>query len=658
MSRLRFALPVSLASGIAIGHAHPALAQGTMDLPDIVVTANRQPEPIARQGSAISVVNREEIRTSNPASLVDALRNVPGVDVSETGGPGATTSVRLRGAANGQTLVLIDGIKVNDSVPASGDFDFSTLLPSAIERVEVLRGPQSALYGSDAIGGVINIITRKGGGTPRTEVTTQAGSYGTISGSATTSGSYGPWSYAFSGGGQKSAGFSRYGYRVGQLERRFGAAFEPDGFARWGGLGKIGYDAGEGATVEIGVMSFKTITELDAASSTLPRNVQTSGSRRIYPDTPGEAERRLSQVFARGTLEQGPLTHTLTLYANQTDRTFRETTFRSGPLPTAVSRVDTDFFSDRLGAEYQGNLKLDSFGSLIVGGKYELEKGRSFSTPVLPVSVPRFGTLDAEQTTRSLFALYQLPVGERIILSAGGRHDRVDSREFNTWRATGAYLIPETGTKLRASGGTGGKAPTLYQLFSPQYGNAVLAPETSIGWDAGVDQTLFEGRATISATAFGNKFADLIEFDSVSQRYRNVSRAETSGIELESTLNLLPGWLKMSAAYTYLHAKDEKTGLTLQRRPDHVGRLSVAITPMEGLLIEPRITLVSRRFSDSSEAQRLPRYARLDVYAEYKIDDTWRVFGRVENVTDTRYQEILNYGTTGRAAYGGVTVTW
>ena len=646
-----------LACAVALGPSMPALAQTAMDLPDIVVTATRQPEKVERQGSAISVVGEQQIRSSNPTSLVDALRNVPGLDISENGGPGATTSVRLRGASPGQTLVLIDGIRVNDSVPASGDFDFSTLLPSAIDRIEVLRGPQSALYGSDAIGGVVNIITKKGGGEPRTEVRAEGGSYGTFGGSATMTGGSGPWSWAASGGGQKSAGFSRYGYRVGQLERRFGQAFEPDGFARWGGLAKIGYDAGEGARIEIGAMSFKTISELDAASSTLPRLVQATGARRIYPDTPGEAERRLSQVFARGTLEQGPLTHTLTLYANQTDRTFRETTYRTGPIPVPA-RVDTDFFSDRLGAEYQGNLKLDTFGSLTFGGKYEWEKGRSYSTAVLPVATPRVGTLDAEQTTKSLFGLYQLPLGERIILTAGGRHDRVDNREFNTWRFTGAYLIPETGTKLRASGGTGGKAPTLYQLFSPQYGNQNLNPESSIGWDAGVDQTLFDGRASLSATVFGNKFQDLIEFDSVTQRYRNVTRAETSGVELESTLNVVPDWLKVRAAYTYLHAKNELTGLTLQRRPDHVGRFSVAITPMEGLLIEPRVTLVSRRFSDSNEAQRLPRYARLDVYGEYKIDQTWRVFGRVENITNTRYQEILNYGTTGRAAYGGISATW
>ncbi|TDR87270.1 TonB-dependent receptor plug domain-containing protein [Enterovirga rhinocerotis] len=655
-------VPAAARAGTSRGRAPSAASpSGTVRpasaAPEVVVTPNRQPEPLARQGSAISVVTREEIENSNPTSLVDALRGVPGLDITENGGPGATTSVRLRGANPGQTLVLIDGIKVNDSIPASGDFDFSTLLPSSIDRIEVLRGPQSALYGSDAIGGVINILTKSGGGEPRFSFRQEAGSYGTVNTSATATGSFGPWSYAFSGGGQKSAGFSRYGYRIRQLERRFGA-FEPDGFARWGGYGKLGYDAGEGVKLEIGVMSVKTHAELDAASSTLPSLISPLPSRRIWPDTPGEVERLFSQVFARGTLERGPLTHTLTLYANQTERTFDETSYRAGIGPVSPTRTITDFRSERVGAEYQGQARLDAFGSLTFGGKYETDKGRSYSTPILPVSRTKTGTLSADQTTRSLFALWQLPIGERIVLTAGGRHDSVGREEFNTWRATGAYLIPETGTKLRASGGTGGKAPTLYQLFSPQYGTAGLAPETSIGWDAGIDQSLFGGRASVSATVFGNRFSDLIEFDSVTMRYRNVARATTSGVEVEGRVTLLPGLVSLSGAYTYLHAKNDETGLTLQRRPDHTARISLALTPIENLLIEPRVTMVSRRFSDSAEKQRLPRYARLDVYGEYKIDETWKVFARVENVTATRYQDILNYGTTGRAAYGGFSATW
>ena len=147
------------------GAAHAQSA--TEQLPELVVTANRTAEPLSATGSAISVVNSDTIATTNPGSLVDALRSVPGLDISETGGPGGTTSVRMRGGSTGQTLVLIDGIRVNDPASASGDFDFAMFAPSAIDRIEVLRGPQSALYGSDAMGGVINIISKKGTGPPQ-----------------------------------------------------------------------------------------------------------------------------------------------------------------------------------------------------------------------------------------------------------------------------------------------------------------------------------------------------------------------------------------------------------------------------------------------------------------------------------------------------------
>ncbi|MDB5653548.1 MAG: TonB-dependent receptor, partial [Tardiphaga sp.] len=182
-------------------------------LPEIVVTADRAAVPLSQTGSSISVVRAETMATSNPGSLVDALRTVPGLDISENGGPGGTANVRLRGGNSGQALVMIDGIRVNDPTAASGDFEFAMFTPSAIERIEVLKGPQSALYGSDAMTGVINIITKKGTGPAQVNVRTEAGSYGTAITQGSLTGSNGPWSYAFTGGGQHSNGFSRYGYR-------------------------------------------------------------------------------------------------------------------------------------------------------------------------------------------------------------------------------------------------------------------------------------------------------------------------------------------------------------------------------------------------------------------------------------------------------------
>ncbi len=647
-------IPGGFAAAIAAAvliHA-PAVAENSSPgetLPEVVVTAERTPQPIARTGSAISIVHRQDIETTNPTTLVDALRAVPGLDVTETGGPGGTTSVRLRGANPDQTLVLIDGIRVNDPAAARGDFDFSMFPAGTIERIEVLRGPQSALYGSDAIGGVINIITKTGEGPARAAVRTEAGSYGTLATSGSFAGSNGPWSYAFSGAGQRSDGFSRYGYRIPAIERRF-PNLERDGFERFSGSGRIAYDVGNGVRIDLGALASWLRADYDAATG-------------AFPDTPSAATRFLQQIWARTSVDtlEGALSHDLRVFANRTDRSFNDVTYKINTLPKNTTSTISDFIGDRIGAEYQGNLRMGAFGSLVYGAKLEHETADTFSARLLPTFLPRAQTLAAQQDTHSAFALWQLPIGERLIVTAGGRVDDVIAvARFATWRTTAAFLLPETGTKLRASAGTGGKAPTLFQLHDPMFGNPSLQPEESFGWDTGLDQSLLGGRLTASLTAFANRLSNLIDFDTTAMRYFNVARAATEGIETTADAEIWPKLLRLKTTYTYLRATDLQTGLALARRPVHSGRVALAVTPNARWLwlIEPRLIVVSERFSSSGERDRLAPYARLDLYSDYRIDATWRAFARLENVTNVRYQEVLNYGTTGRAIYAGFDATW
>ncbi len=630
----------------------PARAETVQQLPELVVTADRTPEPIGNTGSAISVVNNATLQATNPGSLVDALRTVPGLDISESGGPGATANVRIRGANTGQTLVMIDGIRINDPTAASGDFDFAILGPSAIDHVEVLRGPQSALYGSDAIGGVINIITKSGKGPAQFSARTEAGSYGTINSSAAVTGSQGPWTYAVTGGAGRSTGFSRYGYRIPALEAKY-PNLESDGYDRLGGSARVGYDAGEGFRFETGILSSYTRSDYDAATG-------------AFPDTPSSATRLLNQVWSKATVDtfDGMWTHSLNVFETRIDRSFNDISYKTNMLPKNTTSTVTDYSGNSVGAEYQSTLKMGWAGSLVYGARTQHETADVFLTKLLPTAVPRTPQVSATQDTNSLFALWQLPIGQRLNLTLGGRVDDVaDVATFETWRATAAYNISETGTKLRASAGTGAKAPTLYQLNAPIYGNSTLHPEQSFGYDAGVDQSLFDGRVTLSLTGFANRFSNLIDFvvDPAAfplGHYVNVTRAETSGLELGADIILLPGFAKLNAAYTYLHAKDLSTNLTLQRRPSDVMRLALTLTPTAQWMIEPRITYVSKRFSGNNETSPLDPYTRVDLYTEYKIDPTWKVFARGENIFNARYQEVLNFGTTGPALYGGLSATW
>jgi vitamin B12 transporter len=632
-----------------------ANAQSRLEqLPDIVVTAGRAPEPIGSTGSAISVISGETLTTSNPASLTDALRSVPGLMVTQAGGPAGTTGVMLRGASTGQTLVLIDGIRVNDPGGAAGDFNFALVAPGTVDRVEVLRGPQSALYGSDAMGGVINIITKKGSGPAQYAIRTEGGSYGTASTTASMSGSSGPWNYAVTGSGQHTNGFSSYGYRIPAIEAKY-PNLEKDGMDRIGGSARVGYDAGEGFRFDAGVMSTFTRGAYDASFG-------------ATPDTPSNSNQLQQQIWAKAAVDSlgGMLTQSITTFATQVDRTFNDySSYGINVLPANSSATSTDFRGNSFGAEYQGDLKLGAAGSLIYGARTQHDTAESFGSTVLPIPTPRISTLNATKDTNSVFALWKLPIGERLSVTMGGRvDDVVDVATFATWRTTAAYNIVETDTKLRASAGTGAKAPTLYQLYEPNYGNSGLKPEESFGYDAGIDQSLFNGRVTLSLTGFYNKFSNLIDFtfDPTPTQpfghYINVARAETSGLEVGADVDVIPGTLRLKTAYTWLQAKDLSTGLTLARRPEHLARIALAITPTDRWLIEPRILMVSKRFSSNNELNPLAAYTRVDLYTEYKIDNNWKVFARGENIFNERYQEVLNYGTTGPAVYGGFHATW
>ncbi|WP_150285931.1 TonB-dependent receptor plug domain-containing protein [Rhabdaerophilum calidifontis] len=653
--------------------AAPALAQTTPRQPaepvlEITLTANRLPTAIQRTGSAITVVPRAEIERTNPASLVDVLRSVPGVSLTEAGGPGGTSDIRLRGANPNHTLVLIDGVRINDPAQASGEFDASIIAPSLIERIEVLRGPQSALYGSDAIGGVVNIITKRGRGQPSFSFGVEAGSYGTVSTVGSATGTVGPWSFAFSGTAQRADGFSRYGYRIDRLSNANnihgirGGKLEADGFERFGGYGRLGYDPGTGFRFELAGISVDTRAETDAGSG-----LASPGST-TFPDTASSAARRLNQITARTELDtwDGALTHAIQLFAARTERNFVNSTLSRTGGVLRETRTTSDFIGDRLGTEYQATFRMQQFGSLIAGARIERESADTFATNVLPIPGPRIRNVGAHQDTMSGFGLWQVPIGERLMVSLGARHDKIsDSRGFSTWRTTAAYQIFETGTVLRASAGTGAKAPTLFQRFAV-VGTPDLRPEFSTGFDAGIDQSFLKGRAKLSLTIFHNNIRNLVQFNNSagciaqteSRCYFNVDRAVTSGLEASARAEIIEGMLSMTAAYTYLHAKDEATNLTLQRRPQHTGRIALQWMPLPQVLIEPSVTLISERFSRSNERDRLAPFARLDMATSYRFNETWKASLRVENITNAKYQDVYNFGTTGRAAYAGLAATW
>ncbi len=671
----------------AIGGATTLAPAYADQLPEIVVTADRVEEPIGQTGASVTVIPASEVEKLGTKGVADVLRGVAALDVVEAGGVGSVTEVRLRGANPGETLVLIDGVRIGNPTATDGSLDFGNLSAVDIERIEILRGPQSALYGSDAMGGVINIITRKGTKTPRRTVTVEAGSYGTLSTRATMSGGDDVWTYSLGVNALHSDGFARYGYRIDR-PIVIGNGVTPlpplpaDDPTDKGGLaGRFTYRISNDVSVDAGFSLFGNALRFDNPDAQVAPDVFSNYNH---------SRTAIADGFVRLNADSfGGLLHSqLTTFSNVTDMNVWETEAcydgnegQAYPFP-ALFNCRNSYVGTRYGAEYQGDLKLGAFGGLVFGARTETETARTSQDP--NPNDGSFVPVDAQQVTNSVFAEHRLTLFDRLDLTLGGRVDAIEGGQtFDTWRATAAYRIDETGTKLRASAGTGDKAATLYQRFS-QYGTPGLLPEKSFGVDAGVDQKLFDDRLTLSATAFASNYNDLVQYGDVASCtplqqtellgcYYNIARARMRGVELSAEAALAPGILRAKATYTYDNAEnldfgnpsDIDAGMQLYRVPRNSGSLSLIYDGIANLEIEPRLSLVGTRLdiyynpaTFASQNVNLSSYAKLDVLANYKINENFAMFGRIENLTDARYEEVYNFGTAGRSYYAGISYSW
>jgi vitamin B12 transporter len=637
-----------------------AYSQGSspgVTTPELVITATRSSLELARAGSAVSVITSDQIEAYGARNIADALRLAPGVDVSEQGGAGSLSVVRVRGGEAGQSLVLLDGVRVGDSSSTAGEFNFATMSLTDIDRIEILRGPQSALYGSDAMGGVINIITRKGARAPTRSVNIEGGSYGTLFTRAEMSGASETTSYSFALSGFRSDGFSGYGYRIPRIEANYPGGMERDGSSRLGGSARVSHRFGN-ANLDIGVSRQQLLLRYDDPSA---YDLNPATQRALRDTSLNRGRSELTTAFAKlsGDAFNGNLRNAVTVYGNWNDRFAID---RSCWDPKAFTSIEcrSTFNSRRYGVEYQGNLKSGIPGLLIFGGKYEREEAENRQQG-LAGSAFAVQQLAGVQNTTSAFALHQVSIGSRLDISLGGRVDHVGGVDvFPTWRATAAYRIHESNTKIRTSAGTGAKAPSLYQRFS-EYGNLGLKAEENIGYDIGIDQLLLDGRVALSATWFDAKYTNLIDIDwgAWPYRYYNIAAARIKGIEANADIILVPGEWRARLSYTYMSATNESTGQPLPRRPKNKGGFALTYMGIPNLEVEARVIFVGERL-DSAFAPGVfnAGYMRADLRTSYRLSDNVQVYLRLENLTNERYEEVLNYGTAGRSLYGGVKVTW
>ncbi len=412
-------------------------------LPEIVVTADRVEEPIGQTGASVTVIRAAEVEKLGTKGVADVLRGVAGLDVDESGGVGAATQVHLRGASPGETLVLIDGVRVGDAASTDDSVDFGNLAPVDIDRIEILRGPQSALYGSDAMGGVINIITRKGGKTLRRNVTVEAGSYGTLSTRATLSGGDDRWTYSLGVNLLHSDGFPRYGYRIGRpLYDGAGDPLPPlpaDDPTDKGGLaGRFSYKVNADVSIDAGFSLFGNALRFDNPYAYAASDVFSSynHSRALIGDG-----------FVRANVDSlgGKLRSSLTVFSNVTDRDIWEA---EGCYDSTFTPFNcrSGYLGARYGTEYQGGLKLGGFGDFVFGARNETETARSSQSP--DFNDGSFTPIDARQITNSVFAEQRFKLFDRLDLTLGGRIDAIEGGQTST---PGARRRPTISTRRERS---------------------------------------------------------------------------------------------------------------------------------------------------------------------------------------------------------------
>lgn len=582
----------------------------------IVVVATGVEQRADRAGRAVTVIERDEIERRQIVSVADLLTTTPGVSTTRAGGVGGVTSVRIRGAEADHTLVLIDGVRVNDPSSPAAAFDFGNLLSGSVERVEVLRGPNSVAWGSQAIGGVVNVVTHLPAGGLSGRASAEYGYANQFSASAAIAAGNDTVQGALTGGylrndgiSQAASGSERDGYRQKNASARLKAEFAP-GF----GVDLRGYYA-------------DSRIEADGFPAPAYRFADT--------DEVGTAREHYGYAGLFGTL--GPVKSRLAFTIADINRDNYDPMIGSAPLYLYRGR------SERY--EYQGDARLADQIRIVFGA--ERENVRLYDG----------GATHRAGITAFYGEAIVTPI-DRVTITAGVRND--DHSRFGrhvSWGVNTA-IHPAEGMVLRGSYGEAFKAPTLYQLFAPFYGTLTLRPETARSWEVGADLSLLGGKARLSATWFNRDTRNQIDFDLVTYTYGNLAHTRAKGAELELALRPVET-LTVTANYTHVRADNRSAGFAgkdLAVRPRDMASLSADWRTPIGLSLGVTVSIVGDSFNDKANLTRLDGYALAGIRAELPIGDRFALYGRVDNLADAKYQVFSGYGTYGRAVYGGARV--
>jgi vitamin B12 transporter len=626
----------------------------TVETREVVVSATKTPVPVTQLTSAVEVIKGEDLEKKKIKTVIDALRLAQGVVVFSNGGPGTTANARIRGGKAEHTLVVIDGTIVND--PATGAFDFANLTTDNIESIEILRGAQSMLWGADAIGGVINITTKRGAGRPTANAFVEYGSFATIREGGSVSGKQGIVDYSFSLSRWDTSSFSAINYRRGATER--------DGYHNWQGSSRIGIALPHDGRLDFNLRWLNADNSFDglagdAASSpadifgsrATARNLILSGSYEQPLTSWWSQKLTLAQGKSRSLQHSGSVGRNLvtgeTMSPDQncfTSNCFFPFTF------------DLEVVNRRV--EWQHNFQIGKPLLLTAGYQFREDQGNNpnnFGAPGNRILSSHAG-----------FAQAQVNIQERLFMTAGVRHDSYNAfGEATTYRVTGGYLFQETGTKIRGSYATGFRAPTMNQLFfqDPSFPTPIpnLKPEKSKSMDVGIDQSFLEGMLKFNVGYFWNHYDNLIQFFSSPPivGLQNIGQANSKGYELGFSFQVLKE-LELHGQYTATlthNLSPQANGARLPLTPVDAASAGATYQPIDSLRVTVDYRYVGSRVN-SFPVAGMRHFNVVNASASYDVTRNWQIFGRVDNLLNEKYEEILNFGTPIRSVFGGVKFTY
>ena len=606
----------ALLGAVAMGTSLVAVAQETPQedtrLDTIIVDGSRLDQTLTEIGSSVSVITRENMDELGVDFALDAVATAPGVTINQNGAFGGSANVRIRGASSDQTLVLIDGVPVSDPTGTGGGYNFAYLDTDNIERIEVLKGPQSTLWGSDAIGGVVSITTKRPTDGLSGSVFGEYGSFNTVRGGAAISNANDAGDFRIAATGLTTDGISKADEDNGNTEDD---AYDSQTIAARGGLNLPG-----SVRLESSLLWSDAESEYDSYSGSAQGNVADG-------DEVTNSKTLSGNITLKAPLFDGLLDNLVQIGYSDIERENRS---------NGVQSYYTE--GDRALFRYQGTLNINEANKLAFGAEREETSANSDETSV-----------------DSLFALYEFKPVDDLTLTGGLRMD--DHETFGS-ETTGRVAAAWTATDqlvVRASWAQGFKAPSIFQstyicsfcgLTEP---NRNLKPETSEAYDIGVEWHSADQRLMLGATLFDQEIENLIDF-SFTAGYDNIAFVESQGVELVGAYTFT-SWLNVSANYTYIDAEDGD-GNELARLPETSANVTVSFDP-EG----PFSGAVLVRYNGeeaNTNGTDLDSWTRLDLTGSYDLNDKVELYGRIENVFDEDYQQILGYGTPGTSGSLGL----